>query len=326
LFSVIGGHDSPVQICSKIFIMETKARKTIAVIGLGSMGKKLVELLKGKYDVIVWNRSRAKADELTGIHVAESPEAAIRQAVATVICVYDYEAVKDILYGIQDKMVFNGKTLINFTTGNPEETAEMESLIAAYKGYYINGALQVAPNQMGLEDTTILLSGNREAFEKEQTLLQVFGGNLHYLGAAASLASAVDLASLSWLYGSYVGLLYAVELCIRSGVALPQFNKILTGIVPGFTAFFEHQIATIDRGDFTVTQSPLAISVAATERIKRAFQQQGVPTDFWKSITDLLQQADRQGLGNRELASLIQVIGQHRIESNQSPLKAGAIL
>jgi 3-hydroxyisobutyrate dehydrogenase-like beta-hydroxyacid dehydrogenase len=290
--------------------MQKEVNKTVAVIGLGSMGRKLVELLKERFDVIVWNRTQAKAHELTGVQAAESPEAAMREADVTVICVYDYGAVKDILYGIKDSTVFAGKTLINFTTGSPEEAAEIESLLSLYKANYINGALQVAPDQMGLDDTTILLSGKKEAFESEENLLKVFGGNLRYLGNSASLASAVDLATLSWLYGSYVGLIYAVELCVRSGVSLPLFSPILADIAPGFTTFFQHQIDTINKGDFTVTQSPLAISISATERIKTAFEKQGMPSDFWTNITQLFQDAGEHGLGSQELASIIKVIRQ----------------
>lgn len=151
-------------------------------------------------------------------------------------------------------------------------------------------------------------------------MLRIFGGNLRYLGSSASLASAVDLATLSWLYGSYIGLIYAVELCIKTGVPLAVFGPILEGIVPGFTAFFRHQIDTIDKGDFTIQQSPLAISIAATERIKNAFDRQGTPIAFWQSIADLFKQADRRGLANQEVASIIKVIQQQEKADSKAEL------
>lgn len=139
--------------------MNRQRNRTIAVVGLGTMGRRLAELLKDHFDVIVWNRTSSKAKGLTGVQIAASAEAAFRQGDAVVMCVYDYAAVKEVVHSINDQTVFSGKTLINFTTDAPEEASEMESFISTHDGHYINGALQVAPDQMGLVDTTILVSG-----------------------------------------------------------------------------------------------------------------------------------------------------------------------
>ncbi|MCF0071225.1 NAD(P)-binding domain-containing protein [Dyadobacter sp. CY261] len=284
--------------------------KQITVIGLGQMGTRLAELLVAKgYKVSVWNRTRAKADTIAGVQVYEDVQEAIRQSQLIVICVLDYAAVDRVFDSITDKAILVGKTLINFTTADPQEAEALETSLAGVNAGYINGALQVAPDQMGLRETTIIVSGNQDHFESSRDTLAVFGGNIKYLGDRAALASAMDLATLTWLYGSYTGLIHGIVLAQKTGLPLSAFNEILGEITPGFTEFFKHQIGVVEKGDFTISQSPLAISVAATQRIHHAFRNANIQPAFVKGISDLLQQAEAQGLADQELASLVKVIG-----------------
>lgn len=284
--------------------------KQITIIGSGQMGTRLAELLVAKgYTVSVWNRTRARADKITGVKVFENLEEAARQSPLIVICVLDYAAVDRILDTIGDKSILDGKTLINFTTADPEEAEALETTLAHVNAGYINGAIQVAPDQMGLPETTIIVSGNQEHFERSRDALAVFGGNIKYLGNRAALASAMDLATLTWLYGSYTGLIHGIVLAQKTGLPLNAFGEILGEITPGFTEFFKHQIGVVEKGDFTVSQSPLSISVAATQRIHDAFRKAGAREDFVKAISDLLQKAESLGLADQEVAALVKVVG-----------------
>jgi 3-hydroxyisobutyrate dehydrogenase-like beta-hydroxyacid dehydrogenase len=273
------------------------------------MGTRLAELLVAKgYTVSVWNRTRAKADGIAGVKVFEDVEEAVRQSPLIVICVLDYVAVDRILDNIGDKSILDGKTLINFTTADPQEAEALEATLANVNAGYVNGAIQVAPDQMGLPETTIIVSGNQDHFERSRDALAVFGGNIKYLGDRAALASAMDLATLTWLYGSYTGLIHGIVLAQKTGLPLGSFSEILGEITPGFTEFFKHQIGVVEKDDFTVSQSPLAISVAATQRIHNAFGAAGMQTDFVKTISDLLQKADSRGFASQELAALVKVV------------------
>lgn len=283
--------------------------KQITVIGLGQMGTRLAELLVTQgYSVSVWNRTRAKAAAIAGVKVFENLDEAIRQSPLVVICVLDYEAVHRIFESITDQSILTGKTLINFTTADPQEAEQLETTLADLGAGFINGAIQVAPDQMGLPETTIIVSGEPEHFERSRDALTVFGGNIKYLGDRAALASAMDLATLTWLYGSYTGLIHGIVLSQKTGLSLGAFSEILAEITPGFTEFFKHQIGVVEKGDFTISQSPLSISVAATQRIHNAFRNADTRPDFVKTISDLLQKAESDGLADQELAALVKVV------------------
>lgn len=281
----------------------------ISVIGLGQMGKKIAEMVvQKKYDVTVWNRTIGKA-KVNGSKLAEHAEHAIAQSKISIICVNDNAAVMEILSGISNKKVFNDRIIINFTTGSPAEVKRLESWLEECGATYLNGAIQVAPNQMGLPDTTILMGGKREAFKSCEEILAVLGGNIKFLGEHASASPAMDMATLSWVYGSCIGLFYGAALCQKEGINLEEYRTIVDEIAPGFLEFYKHEITMISQNNFKVTQSPLSISVGASQRIADTVKSMGLDTGFTDTIATLLRKASDKGYENEEVAALIKVIG-----------------
>lgn len=276
------------------------------MLGLGQMGRKITELLiKANFEVTVWNRTKKSPNEFPGATFNDTPTHAIANSPVSIICVLDNTAVFSIL---KSAGKLEGKIIINLTTGGPDEVSDIQAFVTSQGGQYINGAIQVAPDQMGFDNTTILLAGSQQAFDRSKQLLRVLGGNLRFFGESASASSAVDLATLTWLYGSYVGLIYAVKLCKEYKLDLHEVGNVIAEVAPGYIEFFKHQVDTINRNDFRITQSPLSISVPATRRVADTFRNLNVVQEFPESIARILENADRQNLGNEEAAAIIKVI------------------
>jgi 3-hydroxyisobutyrate dehydrogenase-like beta-hydroxyacid dehydrogenase len=287
--------------------------KKISVIGLGQMGKKIAEMFTQKeYDVTVWNRTEEKAKQMSTLKIAKSVEEAVAQSGVSIICIHDNLAVKEILSSVSSQKVFSGKIIINFTSGSPEEAKKLESWLADLGATYLNGAIQVAPDQMGLPDTTILMGGDRTAFTSCKELLAVLGGNIKYLGEHASTSPAMDMATLSWVYGSYVGLMYGVAFCKKEGIDLKDYAAVIGEIAPSFLEFYKYEINTIREGNFNITQSPMSISITASQRIADTAKSMGLDTEFTDVIAGLLRKAKDKGYENEEVAALIKVIMDQR--------------
>jgi 3-hydroxyisobutyrate dehydrogenase-like beta-hydroxyacid dehydrogenase len=289
--------------------------KKISVIGLGQMGKKIAEMLVQKeYDVTIWNRTEEKAKYMIASKIGKNVEEALDQSPVILICVSDNAAVSEILGGVRNKQVLARKSIINFTTGSPSEVKELESWLTNLGAGYLNGAIQVAPDQMGLKDTTLVMAGNREVFALCEEILNVLGGNIKFLGENASASPAMDMATLSWVYGSYVGLMYGVALCQKEGINLEDYRTIIGEIAPGFLEFYKYEIDTIRQGNFSITQSPLAISISASQRIAYVANSMGLDTAFTDVIVNLFQKAKDNGYEHEEVAAIIKVIMNQRSE------------
>jgi 3-hydroxyisobutyrate dehydrogenase len=67
----------------------------IAVLGTGAMGAPMAEsLARAGHDVVVWNRTRAKAEAVEGAMVADTPADAVRDAEAVLTMLTDGDAVE----------------------------------------------------------------------------------------------------------------------------------------------------------------------------------------------------------------------------------------
>jgi 3-hydroxyisobutyrate dehydrogenase-like beta-hydroxyacid dehydrogenase len=97
----------------------------IAMLGLGLMGSALAKALLGAgYEVVVWNRTAARAEPLRAVGASLAPHAAaaVRDASIVIVCVTDYPASHQAL----EQAPLEGKLLIQLSTGTPGEARATE--------------------------------------------------------------------------------------------------------------------------------------------------------------------------------------------------------
>ncbi len=283
----------------------------VTVIDLGQMGVVLADLmLRAGKSVTLWNRSRDKAAALVMRRAIfpETPAAAIAASPVTLICVYDYNAARDILGREGVAEALRGRLVVNLGTGSPEDVREAESAIARQGGRYLDGAIQAAPSQMGEAGTPILISGPAPVFAAVKPLLKILAGNLVYLGDRIDAAAFMDLATLSYVYGAYAGFLHGARIAETMGISVEAFGGIVSDISPSFGAFFKNQGAVIQSGNFTVSESPMRISIAAVDRILSTSERLRLNTEMPSLLNRWLQEANRANLADEELAALIKIL------------------
>lgn len=287
--------------------------KQVTVIGLGQMGSTLAQLLlDGGYRTTVWNRSAAKAEALVanGAVLAPSPLAAVQASPVVVICVHDYAASRDILAADGVASALAGKVVVQLSTGSVQEARDSAEWLREHGGGYLDGAIQAAPSQMGRPDTPILLSGAEATFRQHEALLRVFGGGISYLGEDAGAAAAMDMATLSYIYGAAIGFFHGARIAEAEGFRVDQYGALVAAIGPTFADFLQYEGDVIQSGDFSVGESPMSISVEATARIAQAARDSGINDEFPSFVSDLFQRAATAGYANEEVAAIIKLLRQ----------------
>jgi 3-hydroxyisobutyrate dehydrogenase-like beta-hydroxyacid dehydrogenase len=291
--------------------MSNNSKKQVSVLGLGSMGLAIARLYLDKgYEVTVWNRTPGKADALVakGAVLARSASEALRASRMAVMCVYDYRAADAIFATEGAAAAMDGRLLVQLTTGSPQDARDAEAWAHRHGAAYLEGAIQAAPDQMGLADTPLLVSGAQTVFDEAKPWLQVLAGGIVHLGEKASAAATMDLATLSSIYGTMLGFLHGARIAEHEGFDVAEYGRIVAGIMPTFAGFLQHEGAVIQSGDFAISQSPMRISVEATQRILQTAQASGINTEFPAFAAGLFQRADAAGLGGEELAALIKLL------------------
>jgi 3-hydroxyisobutyrate dehydrogenase-like beta-hydroxyacid dehydrogenase len=267
--------------------------------------------LQAGSDVTVWNRTRARAEALAnaGAVVADRPADAVRDADVVVMCVHDDAAARQVLAAPGVDLA--GKVLVQFTTSSPQEARDAAAALAAGGAGFVAGAIQVAPEQMGKPDTTILVSGAPEHVERVRGVLAHYGGNIVNLGASPAAASTMDLATLSFVYGASLGFFQGAALAQGEGLDVRRYGEIVHALAPSYGEFLRHEANVIASNDYRITQSPLSISVDATRRIEEAMRARGLRTELPAAIAALLRRADEAGYGGEEFAAVAKVLQVH---------------
>lgn len=282
-------------------------QQAVTIIGLGAMGSTLARLYLARgARVTVWNRSPAAATAVVerGAVLAPSVAAAFAASPLTLICVSNDAAVTEILAAPGIDLA--GRTLVQLTTIDPGTARAGEAWAHARGGAYLAGAIQAAPSQMGQPDTPILIAGAPAAWEAQREPLAVLGGGWVYLGADAGAAATMDLATLSWVYGGFLGFVHGAMIAQAEGLDVATYGQILRAIAPSFGAFFAHEGAVIQAGDFAVSESPLRISLDATRRLLDTATARGLSTELPGFLAAIFASASH--LGDEEVAALIKVM------------------
>lgn len=285
-------------------------QKNITVIGLGIMGATIAELLvNSKYKTTVWNRTAGKAKPLVekGATMAHSVLEAIQASKTVIICISDYEALKDVINHPKVLQHLSGKAIINLTTGVPTEAKKMNEFFHQHNVAYLDGAILSFADQMGKADTTILLSGSEQAFEHYKDMLSVLGGKLKYLGSRAGAASALDLSVLSYMYGALTGFFHGVLIAEKEGINISLLGEVLDNTTPAIGHFVKHEAEQIQANYFDLTLSSIAMNAHAIHNIYTSSKNYGLDLSFPKLVRKHYSKAEKLGLANKELASLIKV-------------------
>lgn len=283
----------------------------VSLIGLGQMGVVLAKLLVAAgHSVTAWNRSPDKTRALaaSGVKAASGPARAIAASPVTLVILYDDAATDAVLSAEGVSQALAGRLIVNLGTSGPEAARAFEQRIAAAGGRYVDGAIQAAPSQMGQPDTPILISGAPGDIDAAEPVLRVLGGNLARVGERIDATAFMDLATLSYVYGAYAGFLHGARIAETVGVDVAAYGKLVEDISPSFGAFFAHEGRVIQSGDFTVSESPLRISISAVERILASSRDLGLDDALPNLVNAWLRKAEARGLADEELAALIKVL------------------
>lgn len=293
------------------YIWEEQGMNNVTLIGLGAMGGAIAHsLLERGYAVTVWNRSVEKAEPLVsqGAILAPTASAAIHASSVSIICVSDYESSYEILATPEVESRLQDRTLLQLTTGSPEQARNQEAWARSHGASYIDGAIAASPGQIGSPEATIFTSGARHAFDACRPILHALAGNVPYYGEQVSAAASVDLAFLSYLFGSYIGFFHAARILESDGLRVDDFGSMMAQVSPMMGAVLQYESEVIQHSNYDSPQSSIEMSMVTVNLLMEQAREQGMNNQFPAFLQDLFHQALEAGLGKQDVAALVKVM------------------
>ncbi|MCS5422154.1 MULTISPECIES: NAD(P)-dependent oxidoreductase [Psychrilyobacter] len=285
----------------------------ISVIGCGKMGSSLVKaFLKSGHHVFVYDVSRESCIPLVelGASLAETPIEAANNCDVMVFSINNYTNTIRFLKNDDVLLQLAGKTLVQLSTGIPQEAQELEGIIKEYDIDYIDGAIMCYPHQIGTEESCILISGNESTLKNSESALKSLTKNLMTVSNDISGASTLDCALLTLYYGTYWGILQAASLCKSQNFSVQTFADIAgdSYLFPTVTEILKHVPQDVESGNYKDNMASNIIHSSAIQRLIEMMNRSKIDTSVTESIHSLIQNAIETGYKNNNLESIVEII------------------
>ena len=159
----------------------------VGFIGLGIMGKPMASnLLKAGFEVVVYNRTQAKCDELVklGATAAKTPAEVVGACDTTVCMLADPKACLEVALGENGitSAIEAGKAVVDMSTVDAATSAQIYEAVKAKGGRFLEAP--VSGSKKPAEDGALVIlgAGDKDVYDESLPLFEVMGKKSVYLG------------------------------------------------------------------------------------------------------------------------------------------------
>src|SRR5688572_6554765 len=206
---------------------------TTAFLGLGAIGAPMAQHLPAHgFDLVVWNRTRERAERLAEsvrARVAPTPADAAREANVVITCLPTSREVDTLLEG-SDGLIAGlrrGATLVDCTSGDPATSRRIATRLRERGVSFVDAP--VSGGKRGAEEgtLTVMCGGDVADIDRVRPVLAAFGKHIVHCGGvgAGDMVKAVNQALLAihiWATGE--GLATLAKSGVDTRVALEVIN------------------------------------------------------------------------------------------------------
>jgi 3-hydroxyisobutyrate dehydrogenase-like beta-hydroxyacid dehydrogenase len=284
--------------------MDTTIDKRIGMIGLGLMGTALTErLLAHGWSMQVWNRTRDKAAPLLarGAEWSDNPLAACDRII---ISLYTGDVVEQTLSKMRDGLRA-GQIIIDTTTGDPAQSAARGARLAARGVSYLDAPISGSSEQTRRGEATVIVGGERAAFDACNDLWPVLGQNVFHVGPCGSAAKMKLVSNLVLGLNRAAlaeGLVFAEAIGVTPSAAL----EVLMGSM-AYSRTMDTKGRKMVDGDFAV-QARLTQHLKDVRLILEAAAEAGQELPLSETHRQLLERAEAAGWAEMDNSAIIQAI------------------
>ncbi|PRQ03305.1 3-hydroxyisobutyrate dehydrogenase [Enhygromyxa salina] len=281
---------------------------TIAFLGLGTMGAGMARnLVAAGHEVIGWNRTRDKAEQLRaelGIEIAEHPVDAARVSGTVILCVSSDDAVHELVFGADGVLLAlaEGDLLLDCGTTSRALSQAIEAACAERRAGFVDAPM--TGSKLGAEGgrLTFMVGGPTELVERATPLFEVMGGHHVHVGEMVGLGQAakycLNMAQAVMLQGVLEGYTLAKLL----GVPLAKMSDIYqhSAAKSGIGSF---KTPYLQAGDYSphfrldLMHKDLHLALDEAERRR-------VPLAAATAVRGIYDQAVAEGMGGQDFLAL----------------------
>ena len=290
----------------------TPGQARVGVVGLGIMGAGMAaSLLRAGYQVVVYNRTAARAEPLRarGAQVAQTPAELARVCDAVVTMVSDVPALEQVLLGPQGALqgARPGTLFVDSSTVTPAASQRMAEEARRRDCQYLDAPVTGSKQAAQEGQLMFMVGGPREVFERAQPLFAAMGRAAHWVGPNGH-GSAVKLINNMISGITMAALAEGVSVARQVGVDPQALVRVLSDSVIA-SAFLKGKLAKVLQGDFS-TNFALALMQKDLRYFLELAGQHSQFTPTAALAAQVYRAAAMAGLGDLDTAALFAFISR----------------
>lgn len=283
----------------------------IGIVGLGLMGSAMTaRLLEHGYRVLVWNRSREKAELLIQLG-AEWSDNPLRDCERVIISLYTTDVVEEVLAQLSDGL-HPGLLLIDTTTGEPEQTAVLGAKLKERGVRYLDAPISGSSEQTRRGEVSIMVGGDESDFAACGDLWSLLAAKTFHCGPCGS-AAKMKLVSNLVLGLNRAALAEGFAFARTIGLDLNATLDVLRGSMAASRIMDTKGRKMIER-DYSV-QAKLSQHLKDLRLMLDAADGRGLSLPLTSTHAGLLELAEHAGLGNVDNSAVFEAYEVLRTET-----------
>jgi 3-hydroxyisobutyrate dehydrogenase-like beta-hydroxyacid dehydrogenase len=279
----------------------------IGIVGLGRMGDSIARRLLGAgHAVTVFNRTASRADALVelGAARAASPGEIWASADTCITMVADDAAFRAVMLG-DSGLLHDGapdRTVVDMSPVSVRASGDVAEAARAAGIAYLRAPVSGNPSVVEAGNLTIIISGDRKAFERLEPALRDVGPNNFYLGPGEE-ARVMKLALNLMIAATAEAMAEALVLGEASGLDRATMLEVMGTSAVG-SPFVRYKTAGLMADDYTATftaammHKDLNLALGAGEAV-------AVPLPVTVLVRGLLEECISTGMGDLDLMALL---------------------
>ena len=285
---------------------------TVAMVGTGRMGAAMARNLAGAgFELLLWNRSRDKAEELsaqTGAKVAGSARDAAAGADIVVCSLADDAAVLETYTGA-DGLVAGlapGRVVVETSTIDPETVRRISPEVTAAGAALLDAPVSGSVPAASGGKLMVMVGGPADALDKVRPVLDRLATTVFHVGEVGAGAT-MKLAVNAVVHAINVTLSEALVLAERSGVDRAVAYDVFAASAGG-APFVTYKRAAFLEPESTPVAFSLDLVLKDLNLIDRLASRSGVRMRQAERNREITESAVAAGFGGRDMSVLAEVL------------------
>ena len=281
---------------------------TVAVIGLGRMGGAMARRFHGAgYELILWNRDRAKTEAIaaeTESKVADTAAEAASQADVVLSSLADDEALRAVYLGDQGVVGgIGGDTIaVDTSTVSPNSVRQVGEAVEATGAGFVDSPVSGSVSTVEAGGLIMMAGGDPATIATVEPVLSALAKQVVHVGGRGA-GAACKLAVNGLVHGLSIALAEALVLAEKAGVQREAAYEVFANGAGG-APYVHYKRGAYEHPEEAVVAFTIELMAKDLELITALASEVGAPMEQARLGLDLVRRAIEYGLMSRDMSAV----------------------